>query len=217
MKFGKKLRSQMVPEWQEAYMEYDNLKTLLKEIQTFRLSTCQLPSLATRQHSLYRAFSGLTQRGSHSPFSTLIFTPKSADIESQVILLKSVPQDGIDHYQTTFLKAAEEGGEYEIAFFKKLDVELNKVVNFYKHKVEEVMIEATMLNKQMDALIAFRIKVDNPQAGFNSEVEMNRLASDISTSTAALSASTPSSAKASSKGSVCFHLFSIKTALFTRV
>ncbi|KAJ0095397.1 hypothetical protein Patl1_16790 [Pistacia atlantica] len=36
MKFGKEFRSQMVPEWQEAYMHYDYLKTLLKDIQRFK-------------------------------------------------------------------------------------------------------------------------------------------------------------------------------------
>lgn len=32
MKFGKELSSQMVPEWQQAYISYDYLKSLLKEI-----------------------------------------------------------------------------------------------------------------------------------------------------------------------------------------
>lgn len=193
MKFGKEFRAQMVPEWQEAYMDYDHLKTLLKAIQTFKQTTGPFPSPATR-HSLYRTFSGLTQR-SYSPLST-----PTSDIESQSIVVKSVPRDGQDCYETTFLFASEEGGEYEIAYFRKLDEEFNKVVNFYRSKVEEVMKEAAMLNKQMDALIAFRIKVDNPQVRFDGQVELNRLASDVSASTAALSASTPSSAKPSGKG-----------------
>ena len=53
-----------------------------------------------------------------------------------------------------------------------------------------------MLNKQMDALIAFRIKVENPQGWFDRSVEMTRLASDVA-------ASTPKGARASSK---CFFL-----------
>ena len=54
------------------------------------------------------------------------------------------------------------------------------------------MKEAAMLNKQMDALIAFRIKVENPQGWFDRSVEMTRLASDVA-------ASTPKGARASSK------------------
>lgn len=88
---------------------------------------------------------------------------------------------------------AEEGGEYELVFFRRLDDEFNRVEKFYKEKVEEVVNDAIMLNKQMDALIAFRVKVENP-VGWGWEertVEMSRLASDVAASTAAIAASTP--------------------------
>jgi len=94
---------------------------------------------------------------------------------------------------------AEEGGEYELVFFRRLDDEFNRVEKFYKEKVEEVMKDAIMLNKQMDALIAFRVKVENP-VGWGWEertVEMTRLASDIATSTAAIAASTPARTRTS--------------------
>jgi predicted P-loop ATPase/GTPase len=64
-----------------------------------------------------------------------------------------------------FLNASDEGGEYELVFFRRLDDEFNKVINFYKKKVEEVMGEADDLSKQMDALIALRIRVDDPVVG----------------------------------------------------
>lgn len=64
-----------------------------------------------------------------------------------------------------FLKSGEKGGEYELVFFRRLDDEFNKVIKFYKKKVEEVMVEADELSKQMNALIALRIKVDNPVVG----------------------------------------------------
>ncbi|KAF5939120.1 hypothetical protein HYC85_023379 [Camellia sinensis] len=55
------------------------------------------------------------------------------------------------------------GAEKEVTFFKKLDDdELNKVNSFYKDNVEQVLSEAAMLNKQMDALIELRIKVEKP-------------------------------------------------------
>lgn len=201
MKFGKEFSSQMVPEWQEAYMNYDFLKTLLKEIQNFRRRNgppAALPPGLKRRPTFYRAFSGLINR----QFSTRQYSPSSAtipnggDIESQAIL---VNQNGSDSYQTTFMMAAEEGGEYELVYFRRLDEEFNKVDKFYKSKVDEVMKEAAMLNKQMDALIAFRIKVENPTGWYDRSVEMTRLASDIATSTAALAASTPRSARSTSK------------------
>ncbi|XVF85892.1 hypothetical protein PTKIN_Ptkin17bG0154300 [Pterospermum kingtungense] len=197
MKFGKEFASQMVLEWQEAYMDYDYLKTLLKEIHRFKQRTRPpaTPRGLKRTMTLYRAFSGLTQRHHQQPMS-----PSSPDIEDQVpILVTSVNQEGSQSYQTTFLMQADDGGEYELVFFRRLDDEFNKVDKFYKSKVEEVTKEAEMLNKQMDALIAFRIKVENPQ-GWSWEDrsgDMTRLASDVAASTAALAASTPSGARAS--------------------
>ncbi|GMY25939.1 phosphate transporter pho1 like 3, partial [Fagus crenata] len=198
MKFGKEFTAQMVPEWQEAYMDYNQLKSLLKEIQRFKQRTKPpaTPAGLKRKLTLYRAVSGLTQRYNH-PISPSASSPHD-DIESQAILVNSVSPDGSQSYRTTFLMSSDEGGEYELVYFRRLDDEFNKVDKFCKSKVEEVMKEADMLNKQMDALIAFRIKVENPQGGwFDRSVEMTRLASDVATSAAALAASTPRGARAS--------------------
>ncbi|KAG6598999.1 Phosphate transporter PHO1-like 3, partial [Cucurbita argyrosperma subsp. sororia] len=197
MKFGKEFTAQMVPEWHNAYMDYNFLKSLLKEIQRFKLTTGSpqppQPSALKRKLTLYRAFSGLTQGYAHpSPPSS------HADIESQPILVNSLHEDGSQNYKTTFLMAADDGAEYELVYFRRLDDEFNKVDKFYRAKVEEVMKEAEMLNKQMDALIAFRIKVENPQGLVfdisEKTVEMTRLASGIAASSAALSVSTPKGA-----------------------
>ncbi|XP_038999506.1 phosphate transporter PHO1 homolog 3-like [Hibiscus syriacus] len=192
MKFGKEFASQMVPEWQEAYMDYDYLKTLLKEVQRFKHRTNPPAApVLKRKLTLYRAFSGLTQRHHHNPTSP----SSSNDIESQPILVNSVDRNGSRNYETTFLMSSEEGGEYELVYFRRLDDEFNKVDKFYKATMHEVMNEAGVLNNQMDALIAFRIKVENPPGiHFDRSVEMTRLASDIAASAAALSASTPKSA-----------------------
>ncbi|KAF5940500.1 hypothetical protein HYC85_021667 [Camellia sinensis] len=201
MKFGKEFESQMIPEWQEAYMNYNHLKTLLKNIIRFkqrRPSTVPTPGLK-RKLTLYRAFSGLTQR------MTSPKTPNSAtDIESQPILINSVRrQEGEEEYETMFLRSADEGGEYEIVYFRRLDDEFNKVVKFYREKVEEVMKEAAMLNKQMEALIAFRIKVDGGESWIvDRSVEMTRLASGVAASAAALAATTPSGPRTGRRASM---------------
>ncbi|KAE8719793.1 Phosphate transporter PHO1-like protein 5 [Hibiscus syriacus] len=198
MKFGKEFASQMVPEWQDAYMDYVYLKTLLKELHRFkqRNKPPAAPGLK-RKLTLYRAFSGLTQRHHHHhPTSPL----SPDDIESHPILVNSVDRNGSRSYVTTFQMSTEEGGEYELVYFRRLDDEFNKVDKFYRAKMQEVMKEADVLNKQMDALIAFRVKVENPPGiHFDRSVEMTRLASDIAASAAALSASTPSGAKSASK------------------
>ncbi|KAK9116657.1 hypothetical protein Sjap_015604 [Stephania japonica] len=200
MKFGKEFSSQMVPEWQEAYMNYNNLKSLLKDIhkfkQTHKKPTTPPPRGMARKMTLYRAFSGLIQR-QHSVRSST--TPRNGDggagdVEDQVILMGSRESDqhgGQQFYDTKFLMSSSDvGGEYELVYFRRLDDEFNKVVEFYKAKMEEMMNEAGMLNKQMDALIAFRIKVENPGGSFDWEVEMTRLKSNIASSTAAANAAT---------------------------
>ncbi|KAJ6371304.1 hypothetical protein OIU77_001751 [Salix suchowensis] len=163
MKFGKEFAAQMVQEWQEAYMNYSHLKTILKDVLRFRkLRGAPSPEAATshgslkKKASLYRAFSGLADRYRGSPRKS----------EDEVILVSAVQESGGDeHYQTLFLNASDEGGDYELVFFESLDSEFSKVINFYKKKVEEVMGEADDLSKQMDALIALRIRVDNPVVG----------------------------------------------------
>ncbi|XP_071731053.1 phosphate transporter PHO1 homolog 3-like [Rutidosis leptorrhynchoides] len=175
MKFGKEFASQTVPEWQEAYMNYNYLKTLLKEILIFRHRQFRSPENhpvnsrppLQKRMSLFRAFSGLT--GGYGNTS-----PKK-DKEDEVILVSAMQHqsdeelgdinNGSNHsYQTIFLRSSEDGGEFELVFFRKLDDEFNKVISFYRSKVEEVMKQAEELNIQMDALIAFRIKVNDPDA-----------------------------------------------------
>ncbi|KAL3631192.1 hypothetical protein CASFOL_024176 [Castilleja foliolosa] len=195
MKFGKEFASQLVPEWQQAYMDYNFLKTLLKEIQIFKQRNKPAPTRPTgpiRNLSLYRAFSGLTHRSHNNP-------PQSpSDVENQVIVVHNVDEQS----ETMFLLAADVGGEYEMVYFKKLDGEFNKVISFYKLKVEELIKEAGVLNKQMEALFAFRVKVENPNGSGNSsslEVESNKLASDVAASRTALASTTPLAATRSGR------------------
>lgn len=169
MKFGKEFEAQLVQEWREAYMDYNYLKTILKDILHFKQKHTASPMTATtkegrslkRKVSFYRAFSGLTNKyRSYSP-------RKNRHEEDEAILVSSKVDEG-DQYQTMFLMSSDEGGQFEVVFFRRLDDEFNKVVSFYKKKVEEAVAEADELSKQMNALIALRIKIDDPMlAGAN--------------------------------------------------
>lgn len=164
MKFGKEFALQMVPEWQAAYMNYNHLKILIKEILIFRnlqqngstsgyQANPSLPSKGSfrkRKVSLHRAFGGLTKSDS-----------ENKDKEDEVILVSAM-QQSVENYRTVFLQSLQDGGESEVNFFKRLDDEFNKVINFYKSKVGEMVNEAEELSKQMNALIALRIKVGDP-------------------------------------------------------
>ncbi|KAL8247078.1 hypothetical protein R6Q59_008294 [Mikania micrantha] len=166
MKFGKEFTSQMVPEWEEAYMNYNYLKKILKEILIFRhrrLNQTYPPDPSSqkgkllKRPSFYRAFSGLTNRYGD-------YNDRNDDAEvilvSEIHHLEQPPER--QSYQTMFFRSSEEGAENEIVFFRRLDDEFNKVNCFYKGKVEEVVMEAEELNKQMDALFALEIRISDP-------------------------------------------------------
>ncbi|XVF03293.1 hypothetical protein REPUB_Repub04eG0248900 [Reevesia pubescens] len=145
----------MVPEWTEAYVDYNGLKRILQEILQCKLSKqpkTHLRSLKMKL-SLHRTLSGL-----HLHPSNLM---NKGDIENQVI------------------DEGEGEGEIEVEFFRKLDEELHKVNTFYKEKIEAVMDEATLLNKQMEAFIALQIKVQS--SGGNGASLREHLPTDIST------------------------------------
>ncbi|KAL1194421.1 Phosphate transporter PHO1-like protein [Cardamine amara subsp. amara] len=211
MKFGREFETQMIQEWREAYMDYRSLKQILKQILRYHQQKHQCPpppnpqttgdtaqhqtdggggetgaSVLSRRVSLYRAFSGLTNRAARSPKKSHkhhnLFSSKRHhhhnpqhhhhyhlfdDDEEHVILIN---EDEIEGYSTTFLCSAEEGGEIEVQFFRRLDREFNKVLRFYKQKVENVMEEADELSRQLNVLIALRIKVENPDVHLPSDI-----------------------------------------------
>ncbi|ESR43753.1 hypothetical protein CICLE_v10013830mg, partial [Citrus x clementina] len=101
IKFGKEYASQMVPEWQEAFMNYDNLKTLLKEVRRIKQRNKQNAGV-NRAMTLCRAFSGLVQGQNNNPIS-----PSKKDIESQYILVNSVTENGFESYEITFLQKGQ--------------------------------------------------------------------------------------------------------------
>ncbi|KAF6171809.1 hypothetical protein GIB67_007330 [Kingdonia uniflora] len=157
MKFGKEFTSKMVHEWEDAYMNYNYLKSILKDIISFKEKSGDIPK---RRESLYGAISGISRRLSRHK------EHEEEEDEDHVILVNEVESDGL--HKTMFLMLSEEGGEYELVYFRRLDDELNKVIKFYKANVEEVFNEAEDIDKQMDALIALRAKLEksqgNPQA-----------------------------------------------------
>ncbi|KAL0813272.1 hypothetical protein Bca101_069715 [Brassica carinata] len=199
MKFGKEFSSQMVSEWQQAYMDYDYLKTLLKH----------------RDHHSGGLNGKMTL---DSLFSCLqLFTPQrqrlcnSQDVEGGVQLKAKttttrpiqVETTADGQVQTKFL-IEEEVGEYEREFFGRLDKEFNKVIKFYEEKVKKVLKEEEGLKGKLEALItagskhndikysrwkrvaniASRAKVENPERceWEERDEEITPLSADISPS-----------------------------------
>ncbi|KAG9146923.1 hypothetical protein Leryth_021560 [Lithospermum erythrorhizon] len=156
MKFGKEFNNQKVPEWIEAYVDYDGLKQILHGVRSSEQTKQPQTPLRVLQQKL----------GMSRPFSGLNLpqydVQNIGDIEDQVIATNAMLLDNSRRiYSSRFLLTPGDGRENDILFFQKLDDELNKVYNFYKDKVEKVMGEVNSLNRQMEALVALRIKVMN--------------------------------------------------------
>lgn len=157
MKFGKQIKSQKVPEWTDAYVDYNGLKRILQEIRNCMLNNPDTPRASQRRLSLFRDFSSTSSALRGNSIET------QEDIENQVIAVHAVQQENSRKLYNT--KLLVRGDENERYFFEKLDDELNKTNNFYKDKVEEVIAEDALLKKQMDALLALRIKMMNHDSG----------------------------------------------------
>ncbi|KAI3934665.1 hypothetical protein MKX01_012205 [Papaver californicum] len=251
MKFEKEMRSQMVPEWQGAYMDYTSLRLILDDLKRFKFNT---PQHHHNHHhhggggiaTLYRSFSGLVVARSVPSITTsksINGTTTSTSNghhhhhhhhhnnnnnnhnqhhgifhhdEEPVILVQSMRghhhhhdlEQGVlpvnqnhEKFETKFLMSNEDGGEDEVLFFKTLDEEFNAVNKFYRDKVDEVMNEAAVLTKQMDALVAFRVKVEHPD---NRKFE--QLCREIARSASAFSVSSPRGASSSTESSVTGHM-----------
>lgn len=139
MKFENEFKKQMVPEWTDDYMDYNGLKRLLREI------SCQ------KQINKSKASFGHSKKKPKidSKCSELASQPRNKDIENQV----AGDIDKSRQHVSTQLKFRDIS-EIEVTFFRKLDEELNKVNSFYKENIEAVTEEASVLNKQMETLMA---------------------------------------------------------------
>jgi SPX domain protein involved in polyphosphate accumulation len=146
----------MVPEWEKEYMNYESLKKLLKEVK----SSKKAKDNKHLQHrfSLERAFSGIHLHGGSNHKG-------NEDIEDQVIEVKTLEIDVDGSKELYETKLNEERGEAEVRFFEKLDEELNKVNSFYKEQVEAAKNEAILLSKQVETLVALRVKVKSLDSG----------------------------------------------------
>ncbi|KAL0421030.1 UNVERIFIED_CONTAM: Phosphate transporter [Sesamum latifolium] len=129
MKFGKDLKKQKVPEWTEAYVDYNGLKRILQEIRNSK-NKPNRPRASQKRLSLFMDYGASSGHASN--------LEKEGDIENQVIAVDTVQQENSRNlYNTKLLVSPEDGEENESIFFKTLGDELNKTNSFYKDKVDE--------------------------------------------------------------------------------
>ncbi|KAL7001288.1 Phosphate transporter PHO1 1 [Sarracenia purpurea var. burkii] len=146
VKFSKQFEYQLVPEWKEAFVDYWQLKKDLKKIHlltnnntTTNKQDCSFPNTL---FSSLRSFSLFghqhKEHGVIQVHKKLEFSASSGDVYETELLEQFADKD-----------AANE-------FFACLDLQLNKVNQFYMTKENEFVERSEMLKKQMEILVELK-------------------------------------------------------------
>ncbi|RVW45419.1 Phosphate transporter PHO1-like 1 [Vitis vinifera] len=140
VKFSKQFEGQLVPEWKEAFVDYWQLKKDIKKIHLLSTATNNIPT-ANQQYSLPKTLFSSIRR-----FSLLAMNVHKK--------LASSASKG-DLYETELLEQiADTDAANE--FFACLDMQLNKVNQFYRTKEKEFLERGESLKEQMEILIELK-------------------------------------------------------------
>ncbi|KAI3966937.1 hypothetical protein MKX01_017588 [Papaver californicum] len=161
VKFSKQFEGQLIPEWKEAFVDYSFLKKDLKKIHL------NDDNNVTNKNQKNSFFSPLLKK--------LSLFGSNQHREHGVIQvhkrLASSASKG-DLYETELL---EQFADTDAAkeFFSRLDLQLNKVNQFYKAKEKEFMERGGSLEKQMEILVNLKqkLKQQRGQPGFSQEIK----------------------------------------------
>ncbi|KAF8378490.1 hypothetical protein HHK36_029832 [Tetracentron sinense] len=150
VKFSKQFEGQLVPEWKEAFVDYWQLKKDLKKIHLLNKTNIptkhQYRSLPNNLFSLLRKYFLFGHQ--HRDHGIIHVHKKLASSASKG-----------DLYETELL---EQFADTDAAkeFFARLDLQLNKVNQFYKTKEKEFMERGESLKNQMEILIELKIALN---------------------------------------------------------
>ncbi|XP_078431917.1 EXS (ERD1/XPR1/SYG1) family protein [Wolffia australiana] len=144
MKFSKQFEAQLVPEWREAFVDYWQLKKDLEKVQ----EACKRPSQPSLSRTLlspiFYLLTSSFDNGPHAMAHPIIQVHK-----------KTAATNKGDTYQTELqehLAAAEPAK----VFFSRLDLQLNKVNQFYRAQEGKFLERGNSLQRQLDILLALR-------------------------------------------------------------
>ncbi|KAE9617625.1 hypothetical protein Lal_00043281 [Lupinus albus] len=142
VKFSKELEAQLIPEWKEAFVNYRQLKKLIKKIKLARVPKQQVPH-GEFGRSMFDTFRFITTKLCGSD-------KKKQDIIK--VMRKTMEESEEEVYETELAQLFSEEDEVHV-FFARLDEELNKVNQFYKKQENEFLERGEMLNKQLQILL----------------------------------------------------------------
>ncbi|CAA6665489.1 unnamed protein product [Spirodela intermedia] len=158
VKFSKQFEGQLVPEWKEAFVDYWQLKKDLKKMQ--KPPGGQTPPQRPSRPSLRRALLsplamfarsfGYGRERDHGVHKKLGSSASKGDLYETELLEQFADTD-----------AAKE-------FFSRLDLQLNKVNQFYKAKEGEFLERGESLRRQMEILVELKATLKQQRRGGSS-------------------------------------------------
>lgn len=145
VKFSKQFEGQLVTEWKEAFVDYCQLKKDLKKFHLLNAtSTTPCPSPPKEKHASFANTLLAFFRSKHRDHGAIQVHKKLASSSSKGDMYET---ELLDQFADT--DAAKE-------FFSCLDLQLNKVNQFYKTKEKEFVERGESLKKQLEILIELK-------------------------------------------------------------
>lgn len=172
VKFSKQFEAQLVPEWKEAFVDYCQLK---KDIKKFHLINHENTNKIQEKCYLPKSlFLSLTEKFNlngqvHARHRRVI----------QVHRKLGHMENKEDLYETELLEQFDDI-DAATEFFHCLDLQLNKVNQFYRAKEKEFLERGESLKKQMDFLTELKVAVRQRQQAKGSSSQHSKEDDSIS-------------------------------------
>ncbi|CAA2967145.1 phosphate transporter PHO1 homolog 1 isoform X2 [Olea europaea subsp. europaea] len=172
VKFSKQFEGQLVPEWKEAFVDYWKLKKDLKKIHLLNNekteSEKQTSSFSSKLVSYINKYTSLG--------------PKQREHKVIQVHQKLAASASLgDTYETELLEQFSDT-DAAIEFFACLDLQLNKVNQFFRTKEKEFLERGDSLKKQMEILIELKtaLKQKRTKGPFQDSKEEDSISGTIS-------------------------------------
>ncbi|XP_076907979.1 phosphate transporter PHO1 homolog 1-like [Bidens hawaiensis] len=171
VKFTKQFEGQLVPEWKEAFVDYWQLKKDIKKISCDSTSPSSKTTKKTSlTNTLFSSMHKLSLFGNQCRDREFIHVHSKLETASKGVVYKTELLEQFDHTEA----AAS-------AFFALLDLQLNKVNEFYRKKEKEFLDRGECLEKQLHILVELKTALkDQHKNKANSSKDEDSISGTIS-------------------------------------
>ncbi|KAL7110493.1 hypothetical protein ACP275_05G029200 [Erythranthe tilingii] len=154
VKFSKQFEGQLVPEWKEAFVDYCQLKKDIKKIHFLNN-----PNTNTDKKTTSFAKSLVSSLRKYAFLDHKQREPRVIQVHRKLATSASTG----DLYETELLEQFADT-DAAVEFFACLDLQLNKVNQFYRNKEKEFLDRGESLKKQMDILVELKTSLNQKRA-----------------------------------------------------